>query len=166
MSNRTKLPTGTRKTAAVRKLPAWARKDVEDAIERLLAVLDSAEPDPDLEEDDPGGGDVVDEPHDQVEEGNDEPSLGSMHSINQETAWAPQCGWWRGCDREFDGETAPSADSEPSLGSANFAGPQLLLCQGLGVVAQDGDQTHWGYGRGPHIDAEEEHDGCEPDDAH
>ncbi len=48
MSDRTKLPKGTRKTPA-RKFPKWARHEIEDAIERLLGLLDLADGDPDLE---------------------------------------------------------------------------------------------------------------------
>jgi hypothetical protein len=47
MSDRNKPPKGARKTPA-RKFPDWCRRDVEDAIEKLLAVLDAADPDPDL----------------------------------------------------------------------------------------------------------------------
>jgi hypothetical protein len=49
-------------------LPASTRKKIEAALERLIAALDALDPDPDLEEDDPAGGDVVDEPHDEEDD--------------------------------------------------------------------------------------------------
>lgn len=39
------------------------REAIENEIERLIAVLDVLDGDPDLEDDDPGGGNVEDEPH-------------------------------------------------------------------------------------------------------
>ncbi len=143
MSDRNKLPKGTKKTlVGPRKLPAWARQDIEDAIDRLIAVLDSADPDPDIEEDDPAGGDVVDEPHDEVEEGNAEPSLGATHAADQDIAWAGAHGWCRGEDLEFDGETAPSADSEPSLGSPERC-PQVHWAQGGSDDREHDDEREW-----------------------
>ncbi len=106
-----------------------------------MATASSAQREPSMEEilasirriieDSDSDRDIVDEPHDDHDEGNDEPtlgwtadgtgiygsdvgedepSLGSTHSINQETAWGPQRGLWGAVDLEFDGETAPSAD--------------------------------------------------------
>lgn len=51
MSDRCKPPKGTRKTP-VPRFPAWCRCDVEEAIERLLAVLDAADPDLEANRDD------------------------------------------------------------------------------------------------------------------
>ena len=69
------------------------RAEIEDHIERLIAVLDEIDPDPDLEpwlgsgddreDENEHGGDTVDEPHDQADEGDDEPSLGRLETIEQ-----------------------------------------------------------------------------------
>lgn len=47
------------------------------------SLSEDAEEDDAPEEDDPGGGDVQDEPHDEIAEGNDEPNLGRRETINQ-----------------------------------------------------------------------------------
>jgi hypothetical protein len=196
MSDRAKLSTST-------------RKKIETALDRLLDVLDSLDPDPDLEpsigsnpygsadqegdtsDDEPvlgateavnhdrawrlGGtdlefdGDTVpdadkerdsdsepwlagcpfDGGQDLEHEGEDEASLGATHAVNQEQAWRAD-GWFRGSDLEFDGETAPSADAEPSLGAPEQM--HALCC----------NQQRWTQGR--RDDREDEHDGCEPDE--
>lgn len=45
--------------------PKVARHALEEAIERLLRILDAMDGDPDLELEDEYGGDIVDEPHDE-----------------------------------------------------------------------------------------------------
>ncbi len=104
---------------------------MEAAVERLIAAMDlldahteDLEPEEDHGVDDAG-----------------EPSLGATAHVNQDLAWrAPRV---FETDLEFDGDTAASADSEPSLGS---------------IERQD--QTTWTDGR--NNDAEDEHDGAEP----
>lgn len=55
-------------------LPPLTRQSLEAAIEAAIEALDlldgdpDAEPDDDAEEDDPGGGDILDEPHDAEED--------------------------------------------------------------------------------------------------
>lgn len=48
---------------------AGRRKALAAAIETLIDVLDVIDGDPDLEDDDPAGGNVTDEPHDPHEDG-------------------------------------------------------------------------------------------------
>lgn len=124
------------------------RIKIENAIEKLIDMLDRAEPDPDLE---PslgssewqgwnsgadqtlwayGNKDDREDEHDGCEPpDDDEPSLGATHSLNQKLAWAGGRGWNAGDDLEFDGETRPSADDEPSVG-ASSCGNQLHWAQG------------------------------------
>ena len=45
-----------------------AAREIGDAIDALIALMDDLDGDPDLEEDDPAGGDIVDEPHDAEED--------------------------------------------------------------------------------------------------
>lgn len=45
-----------------------AAREIGDAIESLIAFMDELSGDPDMEEDDPAGGDIVDEPHDAEED--------------------------------------------------------------------------------------------------
>jgi hypothetical protein len=142
MSDRTKLLKGTRKTP-VRKFPAWCRRDVEEAIERLLAVLDAADPDPDLEANGDAEPSLAGYPHDcggdlEFDPSEDEHSLGSLDRRIDQTGWAQGLGG--DYEQEHDGR-------EPSLGSVNFAGPQLMMIKGLGVVLEGGDQTDWGRTR-------------------
>ena len=98
------------------------RRGIEDAIERLIALLDTLDPDVDLEpdsDDEPNGddepslgwfehgaqwevmaptpfaadidiegtnedgGDILDEPHDARDEGDDEPNLGRLETLHQ-----------------------------------------------------------------------------------
>jgi hypothetical protein len=110
-------------------LPASTRKKIEAALERLIAALDALDPDPDLEE----GGD--DEPDQDAEA-----SLSATNAVNQEQAWSS--GWFQGSDLEFDGETAPSADSEPSLGSPEHC-PQVHWAQGGRDDREDDDEREW-----------------------
>lgn len=70
-----------------------ARAAIEDQIERLIAILDTLDADPDLEpwlgsgddreDENEHGGDIVDEPHDDRDEGNDEPWLGRLETLHQ-----------------------------------------------------------------------------------
>ncbi|MGQ4273405.1 hypothetical protein [Terrihabitans sp. B22-R8] len=68
---------------------------------------DECEPDRDDEEDDPleeddhGGGDVQDEPHDMHDEGDLEPSLGSRDAVVNQGGWAFSHGPW-GYDLELE----------------------------------------------------------------
>jgi hypothetical protein len=62
-------------------LDAPDRSRIEALVEGLIGYLDSLDTDPDLEEDDFGGGDVNDEPHD--EEPDREPSLGWANDTEQ-----------------------------------------------------------------------------------
>ena len=92
-----------------RRFPKGTRKHITDAIERhqaamdgLIALLDLLDGDPDFEPSlaiGGGGwstpvacidleGDVHDEPHDEEDEGDKEPSLGWPENLNQE-AWVP-----------------------------------------------------------------------------
>ena len=86
------------------------RRGIEDAIERLIALLDTLDPDFDLEPDtddeengdleatNEDGGDILDEPHDPRDYGDYEPDL------------EPDA------DDEEPGDLEPDADNEPSLG--------------------------------------------------
>lgn len=74
------------------RLDGATRQHLEDVIENLVALLDKLDGDPDLEpylageywgtggddreDENEHGGDVQDEPHDQIDEGSDEPLLG------------------------------------------------------------------------------------------
>lgn len=74
------------------KMPAYStRKAIELRIELLIAVLDVMDGDPDLEEDDPFGGNILDEPHDPHENlvpvyGVDQ-SLGPINEIEATRDW-------------------------------------------------------------------------------
>lgn len=82
-----------------------------------------------------GGQDLEHDPAD------DEPLLGATSALNQEHAWrAPNVGCY--VDIEFDGETAPSADAEPSLGSPNPA----WLYHTIEVSSPATSQEHWAEG--------------------
>lgn len=172
------------------------RKKIEHALDKLIALLDACDPDPDLEPSlgsDPYGsqdleGDTSDDepslgatealnqerawrtpvvsgidlefdgdtcpdadkepdadgepwlagcPMDggrdlELDPADEEPSLGATAAVNQERAWKLGS-WWQGTDLEFDGETTPSADAEPSLGSLNS-------------YSGNGDQSSWAAG--------------------
>jgi hypothetical protein len=82
------------------KLPAATREKIDTALDKLIALLDAIDGDPDLEESDPR------EPV-----GDDEPSLGATEALNQERAWRAAVA--PGTDLEFDGDTCPDADKEP-----------------------------------------------------
>lgn len=58
---------------------------VEDRIERLIAILDATQPDPDLEPDD-----FAEEDDHPEDDGITEYDLGSTENVNHDTAWAPQ----------------------------------------------------------------------------
>lgn len=57
------------------------REAIENEIERLIALLDAYDGDPDLEDDDPGGGNVEDEP--QMGEGQEYYRLLPVYRIDQ-----------------------------------------------------------------------------------
>jgi hypothetical protein len=107
------------------------RERMEAAVERRIAAMDLLDAyTEELEPEEAG-----------EEEAAGEPSLGATANVNQVRAWrAPRV---IEADLEFDGDTAASADSEPSLGSIRRQ-----------------DQTTWSHGRSN--DAEDEHDGAEP----
>jgi hypothetical protein len=139
------------------------------AVEKLTAVLDRADGD---ENSEPSLGsityglpahrqdceaDVVDEPHDEVDEGNGEPSLAHTNDLNQETAQkhlgilpiSNARTWVTGSEDlevEHDGR-------EPSLGSVepNFAG----------YYAHSFSQARWGAAATD--DRENDGDDLEPD---
>ena len=58
------MTTAALRTSAPGK-PKVDRHALEEAIERLLRILDAMDGDPDLEIEDEHGGDIVDEPHDE-----------------------------------------------------------------------------------------------------
>jgi hypothetical protein len=134
---------------------ATLRKAARDEIERLIDFLDRAAGDPDLEpagdENEPtlgwpaGGPRVAGSTMD----GEAEPSLGWTGIVNQASR-----------NRLGDGEDYEKDDSdrEPSLGS-RACNPGLL------IAGRDrtGDQSWWADG--DNRDFEDEHDGCEPEDA-
>ena len=60
------LPTTDAAIAAIRE---GVMRFLADRIERDIALLDALDGDCDLEEDDPAGGDICDEPHDPEEDG-------------------------------------------------------------------------------------------------
>lgn len=181
MSNRAKLPAGARR-APVRKFPKWARSTIEETIERLLAVLDLAEPDPDLEDDgtaedaDPAEDndedvDVVDQPHDVADEGDYEPSLGSPNPRceYQGGPYTSQERWAEGprddSEDEHDGREPPE-DDEPSMGwtasgAGRFSSGVDEEEDSLGSTNSI-NQTRWSAGKPG--DYEAEHDGREPDE--
>lgn len=95
-----------------------SRQTIEDEIERLIAMLDEADPDPDLEEggDDEFtiGGGMLDQNTDrELDSSDDEPSLGWTHLFDQSSRkWIGWCG-----DSVLDGEDEhdgrePDADLE------------------------------------------------------
>lgn len=116
--------------------PRTPREALEAAIAAAIDLLDLAEPDPDLEPDLAGSNNG----HYPIDvEGPDvdlEPALGAPEIINQEHAWK------RG---------GPDHADEPSLGS-------IGSCYGQSIP-----QTDWAGGGV--LDLEDEHDGCEPDEA-
>jgi hypothetical protein len=115
-----------------KRLPKDVRSAIEAAIEQhqaamtgLIALLDAFDGDTDLEpalgysvygrkEDDLEGGDVQDEPHDEDDEGNNEPSLAHSNDLNQETARRHTAGsalhlprgtgWVHSADGDFEAE--------------------------------------------------------------
>lgn len=58
------MTTAAMRTHAAGRLQV-DRQTLEEAIERLLRILDAMDGDPDLELEDEHGGDIVDEPHDE-----------------------------------------------------------------------------------------------------
>ena len=110
------------------------RERIGGEIERLIALLDAADVDPDLED----NGDGEEEP-------DGEPSLGWPQSTNQDRA--QRLGPTHAGDIDLEDD---QADLEHSLGS-------------LGGTwnAESFSQEHWA--RGAASDLEEEHDGREPD---
>lgn len=58
------MTTAAMRTHAAGRLKV-DRQTLEEAIERLLRILDAMDGDPDLELEDEHGGDIVDEPHDE-----------------------------------------------------------------------------------------------------
>lgn len=131
---------------------AVLRESVAAAIEELIAALDLLDGDPDLEDDDPGGGDVLNEPHDALDEDGAEPSLGATHSVSQ--LWWSRSGQQDLEDTNEDGGDINDAcqldesDLEPSLGAPENPG---------------GDQAHWA--QGDRSDDAEGTDGMEDDPA-
>jgi hypothetical protein len=101
---------------------------MEEAIERMIDILDRLAGDPDMEDDDPDHG-IEDLPHDEERE---EPSLGATHDVDQDRAWKPPAGLLTcgDVDLEFEGESSPECDREPSLGSLNGRGYQELWAYG------------------------------------
>jgi len=97
----------------------------------------------------PPGKYALDTEHDDSET---EVSLGSTHSINQEHAWAGSRNWFGNHDEEFEGDTCPSSDCEPSLGSPIGDGNQTRWAQGKGSCEEEptlgssviGNHEHWG----------------------
>jgi hypothetical protein len=92
--------------AAATGLPASIRKKIETALDRLIDVLDSLDPDPDLEPS------IGSNPYGSMDQegdtSDDEPVLGATEAVNHDRAW--QLG---GDDLEFDGDTCADADKEP-----------------------------------------------------
>lgn len=88
------------------ELSSSTRKKIERALDKLIALLDACDPDPDLE---PSLGSNPYGSLDQEDDSCDnEPSLGATTALNQEKAWRVG-----GNDLEFDGDTCPDADKEP-----------------------------------------------------
>jgi hypothetical protein len=139
------------------KVPRYRRKKIEDAIEKLIDMLDRVEPDPDLEPSlgspgcyapinqefwAAGSNDDREEDDEREPPEDDEPSLGATHSIDQKLAWAGGRSWCGESDLEFDGETAPSADSEPSLGSCELSN-QERWAKGGSDDREEDDEREW-----------------------
>jgi hypothetical protein len=109
---------------------------LENAVENLLAFLDTMEPDPDLEDE-------------EGEPDNDaEPSMG----------WTEQEARW-GRYMEVQGD-----DLEPSLGSINprLAAPYRGYSDAVGVRTTETSQDNWSKGNRDECEGDE-HDGREPD---
>ena len=124
------------------------RQRMETAIEHLIAACDALDgDDADLEEDDYGGGNVEDEPHDS--DFDDEPSLGSFDRITDQRNSYKQRPAVNG-DFYFPGEDreADPSESEPSLGSV--------------AASVNDNQENWAAGT--RNDTEEQHD-AEHDEA-
>jgi hypothetical protein len=128
------------------KITAAARRRIEDAVERLIEVLDAVEaPLEDLEDD------SEDEDREGPADEDDEPSLGSTEAVNQARAW------------HVSFLQANHPDGEPSLGQIE---PELS------VIASYNYEGRWVYSPpgvnqttplvGGAEELEEEHDGCEP----
>jgi hypothetical protein len=128
------------------------------AIDDLIAFLDDLEGDCDLEpnlgmgDDDREGGDVLDEPHDEIDQDGRDVSWPEGGPSRLSGAWATE-------DDEEDGT------SEPSLGApeARFLPVDYFYSQRALVVQSGpaGSQDSWA--RGSSSDCEDEHDGREPD---
>lgn len=155
------------------------RSAVETAIDDLIAFLDDTDGDPDLEpslcgaDDDREGGDVLDEPHDEIDQDGRDVSWPERGPHVVSGAWATE-------------DDEDNADDEPSLGSLNGSGLGVAAMGFLRIkpyhftdedfarseslyrdprpVRGAHSQTSWSLGSSS--DKEDEHDGAEPDNEH
>ncbi|RWX74428.1 hypothetical protein EPK99_24915 [Neorhizobium lilium] len=68
------------------------RERLEAKIEELIGLLDLLDGDPDIEEENEHGGNILDVPHDAIDEGNDEPTLGWAERDGQGLRIGIDCG--------------------------------------------------------------------------
>ncbi|MGB7698871.1 MAG: hypothetical protein WBL57_06095 [Methylovirgula sp.] len=161
-------------------LSASTREKIETALDKLIALLDAIDPDPDFEPwlagaANDGGQDLEGDPSEE------EPSLGATEALNQDSAWRAAVAL--GIDLEFDADTCPDADREPSLGSPEYLGLRSHANQEDWAGSRGGDDREFdtaddepslaapertgcqiSWARGADDDCEAEHDGREPDE--
>ena len=99
-----------------RLLSTLSADEVEDAIEALIARLDQMTPDEDMEDDDPAGGNILDEPHDQHE------NLIPLYGIDQTTGPINEV---EACN------TYLRRHLEEDKGSGSSAAPSILLTRAM-----------------------------------
>ena len=69
-----------------------ARQRIEAKIDELIEMLDLLDGDPDLEEENEHGGDILDVPHDDLDQGDSEPNLGWPEKEGQGKRIGIDCG--------------------------------------------------------------------------
>jgi hypothetical protein len=110
---------------------------IEKAVDALLDILDGMATDPDLED---GADDEL--------TGDEEPSLGATHAVNQARAWqASPC---FETDMEYEGDTVAECDREPMLAAPERHPivPHPVYHRHGEYVTNDpqDDQERWGRG--------------------
>ena len=68
------------------------RAELEGRIQELIELLDLLDGDPDIEDENEHGGDIQDEPHDDVDQGDAEPTLGWREKEGQGKCIGIDCG--------------------------------------------------------------------------
>ena len=158
-------------------LPEMPRPVIEAEIERLIGLLDTLDPDPDLED----GGDgepILGAPEHQAgswrglslvayqddreaDDGDDEPELGSLERVKQ-TSWAlggdgePTCGWTE-AEAQFGRYGVPSDEREPCCEDEGSQCDDEGAYEGDFSDAEDECRSGWGSVYGTDWRAEQAH---------